>query len=175
MRPAAAVLAAAVVIVGLSHLLQRRSPDAPSPGLADAPVRVLGAPAPTPAERQQQGVEDEPPPKVHPAPPAATQATRRFLAAYLRWETGASGKDVELTLRRLATNQLWQLLSSSRGQPEPGASVSRAELRSLIAGVTSDSSAATVSAMLTRGAGPSQLAVVVRKVGDRWRVSSLGR
>lgn len=175
MKSAAAVLIAASVIVALSHLLQQRSTDPPPTRPATGNVRVLGAPPPTSHEAAPWPVEDERAPRVRPAPAAATQTARRFLAAYLSWESGGARHVAEPTMRHLATSNLWHVLSSSRGQPEPGTGVTRAQLRSLIAGVTGNREAATVSAVLHRGDTPTQLAVVVRKVDGQWRVSSLGR
>lgn len=183
MRSAALSLAAAAGIFAVSYLLQARdTAPAPPPAAAVGEPVVLGAPQTThiterrPDPSATKGTEeDTPAAQARPAPPAATRVAREFLLRYSRWETGDANPDVEARLRSTTSPALWRLLTSSRGQPQGGAGVTRVELKSLIAGTVSPENAATIAANLRRGHSPTSLALVVTKTDGRWLVTSLGR
>jgi hypothetical protein len=139
---------------------------------------VLGAPQTNdrPDQSDMKGVEEDTPAvQTRPAPPVAARVARQFLLSYARWETGDADPDVETALRSTASPALWHLLSSSRGQPQGRAGVTRAELKSVIAGTVSPGNATTIAANLRRGHSPSSMALVVTKIDGRWLVTSLGR
>lgn len=172
MRPTALVLLAAVLLAGLGHLTSR-PPDEPAAATAHPPPPVVfgGALTPTNSARADEGDAAF----TARTSVGARDAAQRFVAAYTRWETGDDGDETRRALSTSASPQLTALLASGRGQPDPPTGVSRARLTSLVAGSVGPDRAATVAASLLRDGQTTGLAMLVKREGGRWRVTSIGR
>lgn len=172
MRPTALVLLAAVLLAGLSHLT-RRPPRERAPATAPLapPVVIGGALTPTKAARaSERNAAFAARTSV-----GARRAAQRFVTAYTRWETGDGSDETRRALDASASPQLTALLASDRGQPDPPTGVSRARLTSLVAGSVGPDRAATVAASLIRDGQTTGLAIIVKREGGRWLVTSIGR
>lgn len=177
MRGSAIILIAAVALLAAAQLLvgpatkPERSPQRLGPPVILGQARD-GPPA---ASGHRAPATEEPQKRLRDASPAANEAARQFIRAYLLWEQGQANPRVRAQLRATTGHDLWATLQSGRGDPPAPANVSPATLTRLIAGSVGSQRAATFVADLRHRHRTGGLALVLRRGPDGWRVSAVGR
>ena len=174
MRTGALVLGAAVAILAIAHLTAPRpKPPAANRAAPPGPPIVLGgAHAPLPAKAASRTAPEDRHGQPQVAPAAATHTARRFLAAYLRWQTGDRRSGTDRALHETTTRGLWRLMHTGRASRSAGQA---SELLATVAAGVAGGQAATLLATLRQAHRQLGLALVLRHGPNGWRVSSLGR
>jgi hypothetical protein len=174
-RTGALILGAAVGILAIAHLTapHPRPPTAHRTSPQRPPLVLGGTHASLPAKPASRAAPEDRHAQPRPAPPAATQAARQFLAAYLRWQTGDRTPGTDRSLQATTTRRLWGLLHTGRATPRSAGKAS--ELLATVAAGVAGGQAATLLATLRQAHRQLGLALVLRHGPGGWRVSSLGR